>query len=116
MASVAEIIQAAREEITNLHIEAARYVRNKAMFEAATASHYFKKAELAIKEQEIMLQRARNANRPSILLGAEVTQTERDGKTVWVASARGASAEGNSPETAFLAFDELWTQGTDNDE
>ena len=113
MAGMDEILQKAQKDITDCHVEAARYLRNKAMLETASASHLYKKAELALKEQEVMLQRARNANRPSILLGAAVTQTEQG---TWIASARGVSAEGNSPETAFLAFDELWTQGTDSDE
>jgi hypothetical protein len=116
MADLADIIQAAQEEIATLHAEAAHYIRNKAIFEAAAAQSHYERAQLAHKEQEIMLQRARNANRPSVFLGAEVTQAERDGRTVWVASVRGVSAEGNSPETAFLAFDELWTQGSDSDE
>ena len=116
MADLADIIQVAQEELVSLHLEAARYVRSKALFEAAAAQCCYERVQLAHKEQEILLQRARNINRPSILLGAEVTQIERDGQTVWVASIRGVSTEGNSPETAFLAFDELWTQGTDNDE
>lgn len=66
MADLANIIQAAQEEIASLHADAARYVRNKAIFEAAAAQSYYERAQLSHKEQEILLQRARNANRPGV--------------------------------------------------
>jgi len=93
-----------RATLSKLSVEEATYKKNKALFEAATAKTGHDRAQLALKEGEIMLQRARNANRPSILLGAEVEETDSG----WTAHARGASADGDSPEQAFLAFDETW--------
>jgi hypothetical protein len=50
------------------------------------------------------LQHSRNWNRPSIFFQAELRQ-EGD---KWVAAYGGVSAEGNCPEQAYLAFDDLW--------
>jgi hypothetical protein len=93
-----------RDALSKLSVEEATYKKSKALFESAAAHEQHEKAKLSRKEGEIMLQRARNANRPSILLGAEVEETDMG----WIARARGASAEGDSPEQAFLAFDETW--------
>jgi hypothetical protein len=98
-----------------LAIERAKYDRNEAMFRAAASSNLYEKSKMDLKEGEIMLKRARNANRPSILLGAHISMEERDKKTVYIAEARGLSVEANSPETAFLEFDRVWTQGEEND-
>ena len=102
-------IEELRDALSKLSIEEAVYKKNRALFEAAAAKTGHEEAQVALKEAEIMLQRARNANRPSILLGAQVEETD----TGWRAHARGASAEGNSPEQAFLALDRLWIGGDD---
>jgi len=107
MPSLDDILVAAQEEIANERVKAAKYDTDRSLFESSAAALYREKAQLALKEQEIMLQRARNWNRPSMVLGVELEQTN----TGWAAFARGVRAEGNSPEQACLEFDRLWTQG-----
>ncbi len=115
MTKLQEILDATQEEIAALAIERSKYDRNEAMFRAAASSNLYEKSKMDLKEGEIMLTRARNANRPSILLGAHISKEERNKKTVYIAEARGLSVEANTPEQAFLNFDEQWTQGEDND-
>jgi hypothetical protein len=107
MPSIDHIIAASQEVIADEAVQTAKYGSKKALFEAATASMQYEKSQLALKEQEIMLQRARNFNRPSILLGAEIERV--DGQ--YIAVGRGLRVSGNSPEQAFLEFDRTWTQG-----
>lgn len=115
MTKLQDIMDATQEEIANLAIERAKYDRNEAMFRAASAGTLYEKSKLDLKEGEIMLQRAHNANRPSILLGAHLSKEDRDNKMVYVAEARGLSAEGNTPENAFLNFDDAWVGKNEDD-
>ena len=88
-------------------METAEYRRNEALFAAATANQDCEAAQMRLKQESTKLQNMRNWSRPSIFLQADLIQ---DGDK-WIASAKGVSAEGNCPEQAFLAFDDLWTQG-----
>ena len=96
-----------QEVLYKLVIETAEYNRNAAMYTAATNSSDYEAAQMRLKQEEAKLQNIRNWSRPSIFLQADLIQ---DGDK-WIASAKGISAEGNSPEQAFLAFDDIWTQG-----
>jgi hypothetical protein len=113
--SLQDILVATQEEVAALALERSKYDRQEAMFRAAASANLYEKSKLDLKEGEIMLQRARNANRPSILLGAHLSKEERKNKTIYIAEARGLSVESSTPEQAFLDFDRLWTQGEDND-
>lgn len=106
--SLDDILTAAQEQIADHQVETAKYYRDKAMCECSVSINHF-------KESEIMLQRAHNANRPSILLGATLTTNERNDKVIYIAEARGLTVEGNTPENAFLTFDDTWV-GKDQDE
>ena len=96
-----------QEVLYKLAIETAEYNRNAAMYAAATNNRDYEASQVRLKQEEVKLQNMRNWSRPSIFLQADLIQ---DGDK-WVASAKGVSAEGNCPEQAFLAFDDLWTQG-----
>ena len=100
-----------QEVLYKLAIETAEYNRNAAMYAAATGNQDYQAAQVRVKQEEVKLQNMRNWARPSIFLQADLSREEREKAVVWIASAKGVYAEGNSPEQAFLAFDDLWTQG-----
>lgn len=97
------------------YMEAAKHYEAKAGFEADASRIGVEKADLERQTAALMLNRIKNANRPSIIMGASITSEERGGKTVYVASYGGLSVTGDSPEIAFHNFDQLWCQGDDRD-
>jgi hypothetical protein len=123
MTKLQDILDATQEEIATLAIERAKHGRTEALFHAAAANNLFEKSKLELQEGTIMLQRAHNVNRPSILLGAHLSTEERSNKIIYIADARGLAVEGDTPENAFLNFDDTWvgkddeslTQGENND-
>lgn len=105
-------IEAAQLETTHNYVKVSEHREQEALFAASTANRNFRRAEVELKTSEIYQQRARNANRPSILLGAAITTEQTlDGRTIYIASASGVTAHGESPELAFQEFDRMWTQG-----
>lgn len=91
------------------YTKVAEYAEARSQQEFVAAYHVAQKAELEFKSAEKLHQRVLNACRPSITLQATV---EKRGD-MYLASAAGISAEGESPEIAFQNFDHLWSQGED---
>jgi fatty acid/phospholipid biosynthesis enzyme len=102
-----ELIQAAAQEQVEHYKQVALLAAVKAAREAEAAAIAVEKARAELKTSQLLLNRVQTANRPAIVLGATV---QYDGD-VFVASAAGVSAEGESPEIAFDNFDRLWSQG-----
>ena len=86
-----DTVKAYQEEILRLQLEEARYRRARAVYEmnAAAETH----------------ERAKAANRPAIMFGAELRRVNE----MWIASAHSVWGRGESPEEAFAAFDRAWT-------
>lgn len=89
------------------YAKVAEYAEAKSQQEFVAAYYVAQKAELELKSATLLHQRVQNACRPSITLQATV---EKRGD-MYLASAAGLSAEGESPEIAFQNFDHLWSQG-----
>lgn len=99
------------DEAHRLQIEhytgVARYMEAKAAAEAAAAECNLTTAQLEMKTAELMHLRMQNANRPSIVLQAQIKQRDYD----FAAGYGGVTAYGSTPEIAFQNFDRLWSQG-----
>ncbi len=103
-----------RAQITHYNA-VAKYMELKAATELAVAECNLAKAQLEVKTTELMHLRMQNANRPSIVLQAQITEMPKHSRHAYVASYAGVTAEGDTPEIAFQNFDRFWSQGRERD-
>jgi len=89
----------------------ARYMEAKAIADASAAQANLVKTSLEVKTAELMHLRMQNANRPSIVLQAQISERWVADKRTYTASYAGVSAQGDTPEIAFQNFDRVWSQG-----
>jgi hypothetical protein len=116
VSTVAEYLERIQREQCDRLLNVAKLQEDKAQHDVNTASLGTDKARVELKTAELLHHRMKQANRPSIILGAMIRQDEDDaGKITYTATYAGVSAEGDSPEIAFANFDRAWSQGH-NDE
>lgn len=106
---------AATLQIQHHYVETAKFSESKAVFEASTARLQMLKAEEELKVAQMITKRVRNANRPSIIMGATITVDDSGHEIEYIARAGGVEATGTTPEIAFQNFDRLWSQGDDDE-
>jgi len=116
VSTVAEYMEQIQRQQCDHWLAAAQHAETKASHEVETAKLGTEKARIELKTAELLHNRMKQANRPSIILGALIRQDEDDaGKITYTATYAGVSAEGDSPEIAFSNFDRAWSQGHNDD-
>lgn len=108
-----ELVSLTAEELDQLrsyrYMRVAQYREAEAAYDAAAAKRRLLNEENNLRSSELYLNRARNANRPSMMVSAVITAEEApNGRTIYTATGAGMSAQGDSPDLAFQAFDEMW--------